>query len=402
MDSLLKGKKILLGITGSIALYKICDLIRRLKEEGAELKIILTNGAEKFVSSVLFSSLSGGEVFTNKDFFNPSGRILHIELANYPDLILITPATASFLAKLATGQADELLLAILLASRSPVYIFPSMNTNMWEHPATQENVKKLRNYGYVIYEPAKGKLACQTTGKGRLPDVEEIFETVKAYFFKKELKGKKVLITGGPTREYIDEVRFITNASSGKMAFCLAKTAYYRGAEVHLVWGAKDFPYILPNLQYTSAIPFPKVYFVKTTKEMFEICKKLFPDCDIAVFAAAPCDFRPKKTFKGKLKKTQEVTLELELTEDIAKTLAKIKRPDQITVGFALEEAQNLEYYAKIKKQEKNFDIIIANPLETMGKEESEFLILTAKNRYYFKTTSKEALSQFLFDLLGS
>ncbi len=402
MDNLLKDKNILLGITGGVALYKICDLIRKLKAEEANVKVILSSGAEEFARPVLFSSLSGNETFTNADFFKPTGRILHIELAKFPDLILIAPATASFLSKLATGQASELLLATLIASKAPTYIFPSMNTNMWEHPATQENIKKLKNYGYFIYEPSEGKLACQSVGKGRLPEIEEILETIKAHFIKKTLKGKKVLITGGPTREYIDEVRFITNDSSGKMAFYLAKNAYYRGAEVHLVWGLKDFPYVLPNLEYISSIPFPKIYFVRTTKEMFEISQRVFPECNIAIFASAPCDFRPKNIFKGKLKKTESLTLELELTEDIAKTLGTNKRADQITIGFALEEPDKLETYAQIKKKEKNFDIIIANPLTTMGKETSDFIIFTSKDKLVFKDISKMQLAQFLFDFLGS
>ncbi|PMP97850.1 MAG: bifunctional phosphopantothenoylcysteine decarboxylase/phosphopantothenate--cysteine ligase CoaBC [Thermodesulfobacterium geofontis] len=275
----LKNKNILIGVCGGIAIYKVCNLIRILKKEEANVKVVLTTGAEKFVSPLLFSSLSENKAYTNEDFFKADGSILHIELGRYPDLILILPATASFISKLATGSTSELLLAILLSTKAPVYIFPSMNTSMWEHPATQENIKKLRNYGYFVYEPAEGILACGEIGRGRLPEVEEIFEVVKAHFVEKNLLGKRILITGGPTREYIDEVRFITNASSGKTAFFLAKEAYYRGAEVHLIWGLDTFPYVLPKLNYFSDIPFPKLYFVKTTQEMFEVAKDLFPLC---------------------------------------------------------------------------------------------------------------------------
>ena len=309
----LKNKKILIGICGGIAIYKICELIRRLKNEGAQITTILTTGAEKFVNPVLFSSLSKNTAYTNENFFKPDGSILHIELGKYPDVILIVPATASFISKLAVGSASELLLATLLASKAPVYIFPSMNTSMWENPATKENIERLKRYGYFVYDPSEGSLACGETGKGRLPEVEEILEIVKAHFVKKTLLGKKVLITGGPTKEYIDEVRFITNASSGKTAFFLAKEAYYRGAEVHLVWGLDTFPYVLPRLNYFSQIPFPKIYFVKTTKEMFEVAKSVFPQCNISIFAGAPCDFRPKTSFKGKLKKKETLTIDLEV-----------------------------------------------------------------------------------------
>jgi phosphopantothenoylcysteine decarboxylase/phosphopantothenate--cysteine ligase len=398
----LKEKKILIGVCGGIALYKVCELIRGLKKEEAEVKVVLTTGAEKFINPLLFSSLSENKTYTNEDFFKSEGSILHIELSKYPDLILIIPATASFISKLAVGSASELLLAILLSTKAPVYIFPSMNTSMWEHPATKENVEKLRKYGYLIYEPAEGALACGEFGKGRLPEVEEILEVIKAHFTEKNLLGKRVLITGGPTREYIDEVRFITNASSGKTAFFLAKEAYYRGAEVHLIWGLDTFPYVLPKLNYFSNIPFPNIYFVKTTKEMFETAKSLFPQCEISIFAGAPCDFRPKAPFKGKLKKKEELTIELELTEDIAKTLNSYKSERQFTIGFALEEKEKLLNYGKAKKEEKFFDILIANPLSSAGKDQSDYIIFTPKEVLEFENLPKAQLAKIIFDLIGS
>jgi phosphopantothenoylcysteine decarboxylase/phosphopantothenate--cysteine ligase len=398
----LKDKKILIGVCGGIALYKVCELIRSLKKEEAEIKVVLTTGAEKFINPLLFSSLSENKTYTNEDFFKAEGSILHIELGKYPDLILIVPATASFVSKLAVGSASELLLAILLSTNAPVYIFPSMNASMWEHPATKENIEKLRKYGYFIYEPAEGPLACGEIGKGRLPEVEEILEVIKAHFTEKNLLGKRVLITGGPTREYIDEVRFITNASSGKTAFFLAKEAYYRGAEVHLIWGLDVFPYILPRLNYFSTIPFPNIYFIKSTREMFEIAKSLFPQCEISIFAGAPCDFRPKTPFKGKLKKKEGLTIELELTEDIAKTLNSYKSERQITIGFALEEKEKILNYGKAKKREKIFDILIANPLSTAGKDQSDYIIFTPKDVLEFENLPKAQLAKVLFDLIGS
>uniref|UniRef100_A0A7V5K1F7 Coenzyme A biosynthesis bifunctional protein CoaBC n=1 Tax=Thermodesulfobacterium geofontis TaxID=1295609 RepID=A0A7V5K1F7_9BACT len=398
----LKDKKILIGVCGGIALYKVCELIRSLKKEEAEVKVVLTIGAEKFINPLLFSSLSENKTYTNEDFFKAEGSILHIELGKYPDLILIVPATASFVSKLAVGSASELLLAILLSTNAPVYIFPSMNASMLEHPATKENIEKLRKYGYFIYEPAEGPLACGEIGKGRLPEVEEILEVIKAHFTEKNLLGKRVLITGGPTREYIDEVRFITNASSGKTAFFLAKEAYYRGAEVHLIWGLDVFPYILPRLNYFSTIPFPNIYFIKSTREMFEIAKSLFPQCEISIFAGAPCDFRPKTPFKGKLKKKEGLTIELELTEDIAKTLNSYKSERQITIGFALEEKEKILNYGKAKKREKIFDILIANPLSTAGKDQSDYIIFTPKDVLEFENLPKAQLAKVLFDLIGS
>ncbi|RLG10744.1 bifunctional phosphopantothenoylcysteine decarboxylase/phosphopantothenate--cysteine ligase CoaBC [Candidatus Pacearchaeota archaeon] len=392
----LKNKKILIGICGSVAIYKICEVIRRLKKEKAKIKVILTSGAEKFISPILFSTLAEEKAYTDKDYFRLND--IYTELSKFPELILVLPATASFLSKLASGKADELLLTVALFSKVPVYIFPAMNAAMWEHPTTQENIKILKNYGYFIYEPEEGELACKDVGKGRLPEPEEIVEVVKAHFTPKTFLNKKILITGGPTREYIDDVRFITNASSGKMAFYLTKEAYYRGAEVHLIWGLDEFPYTLPKLNFFGDIPYPKIYFVKTTKEMFEIAYKLFPSCDISIFSAAPCDFRPKKTYRGKIKKQKNFILELELTEDIAKTLTDMKKNNQITIGFALEEKEKIYKYALQKKKEKNFDYLIANPVTAMRAESSEFLFYTPNKVLKFENITKEELAKIVFN----
>lgn len=401
MQTELKGKNVLIGVTGGIAIYKTCELIRRLKALEVNLRVILTSGAEKFVTPLLFSALTGEKAYINEDFFKPSGQILHIELAHFPDIIIVAPATASFLGKLAYGLAEELLVATILATKAPVYIFPSMNTNMWENPIVQKNVENLKNLGYKVYEPSYGPLACEVTGRGRLPEVEEILEVIYAHFVKKSMKDKKVLITGGPTREFIDEVRFITNDSSGKTAFFLAKEAFYRGAKVYLVWGGRSLPGIFPNLSDIFQIPDPEVYFVKTTREMLEVCKSLFPKCDIGIFAAAPCDFRPKRFFKGKIKKQELKMLEIELTEDIAQNLGKTKREDQITIGFALEQEENLEKYAFQKKREKNFDFIVANPPSAIGAEVADYLILTPKDKLKFTQVSKAYLAKILLDLIG-
>ncbi len=395
---MLSNRRILLGICGGVALYKACELIRLLKKEEAEVKAVLSTGAENFAQPLLFSALTGEKTYTNADFFLSSGSIPHIELARWPDLILILPATASFLSKLRCGQASELLLALLLATRSPVYLFPSMNTAMLEHPATQENLKVLRSYGYFVYEASEGELACGEVGKGRLPEPEEIFELVKAHFKEKDLLGKKILITGGPTKEYLDQVRYITNASSGKTAFFLLKEAYYRGAEVYLIWGGGEIKENLPRLDYTHSIPYPKIIPVSTTEEMYNQAKEIFPMVDIAIFAAAPCDFRPKNPFPGKIKKQKDLVLHLELTPDIAKGLSTQKK-HQITVGFALEEREKLRDYALIKRKEKAFDILVANPVETIGAGASDYLILGPNFEKEFINLSKEELAKQIFDL---
>ncbi|MFN3920983.1 MAG: bifunctional phosphopantothenoylcysteine decarboxylase/phosphopantothenate--cysteine ligase CoaBC [Caldimicrobium sp.] len=397
---MLTKKRILLGITGGIALYKSCEVIRLLKGLGVEVKVILSTGAEQFASPLLFSALSGERTYTNKDFFIANGEIPHIALATWPDVILILPATASFLSKLRTGQASELLLATLLATKAPVYIFPSMNTQMFLHPATQENLSILRSYGYYIYEPSEGELACGAEGKGRLPEPREILEVIKAHFIPKTLLGKKVLITGGPTREYIDDVRFLTNASSGRTALLLAKEAYYRGAEVYLLWGLEELSEPFPKLHYFLPISYPQIFYTPTTEEMYNKALELFPKVDIAIFAGAPCDFKPRHKIPGKLKKDTSLSLELELTPDIAKELSKMKEK-QITIGFALEEKENLESYARIKKSEKKFDLIVANPLSTAGALKSEYLIIGPNFEKKWESLSKEALAKEIFELIS-
>jgi phosphopantothenoylcysteine decarboxylase/phosphopantothenate--cysteine ligase len=395
----LLGKRILLGVSGGIAVYKACDLVRKLKKEGADLRVVLTTGAEEFVKPALFSALSGAPCYTNKDFFTADGHIPHIELARFPDLILVVPATASLISKLRCGQSSELLLAILLATKAQVFIFPSMNATMYNHPAVQENLSTLKAFGYKVFPPYAGELACGEVGEGRLPEPDEINEVVKAFFKPKDLVGRKFLITAGPTREYLDEVRFITNASTGRMGYLIAKEVYARGGEVYLIWGKDDEPEF-PNLEPLHGIPKPRIYRVRTTEEMFLACENLLDEVDVCIFAGAPTDFKPKQTFPGKIKKGQSLTLELVQTVDIAKTLQK-KRKKQLMVGFALEEEDKLEVYAKKKLLDKGFDLIVANPISTMGSKASKFLILGETLHKAFESLSKEELAKELVDLIS-
>lgn len=399
MKSALFGKKILLGVSGGIAVYKACDLVRKLKKEGADLRVVLTTGAEEFVKPALFSALSGAPCYTNKDFFTADGHIPHIELARFPDLILLVPATASLISKLRCGQSSELLLAILLATKAQVFIFPSMNTTMYNHPAVQENLSTLKAFGYKVFPPYAGELACGEVGEGRLPEPDEITEVVKAFFKPKDLVGRKFLITAGPTREYLDEVRFITNASTGRMGYLIAKEVYARGGEVYLVWGKEDEPEF-PNLEPLHGIPKPRIYRVRTTEEMSLACENLFDEVDVCIFAGAPTDFKLKQTFPGKIKKGQSLTLELVQTVDIAKTLQK-KRKKQLMVGFALEEEDKLEVYAKKKLLDKGFDLIVANPISAMGSKASKFLILGETLHKTFESLSKEDLAKELVGLIS-
>jgi phosphopantothenoylcysteine decarboxylase/phosphopantothenate--cysteine ligase, prokaryotic len=395
----LLGKRILLGVSGGIAVYKACDLVRKLKKEGADLRVVLTTGAEEFVKPALFSALSGAPCYTNKDFFTADGHIPHIELARFPELILLVPATASLISKLRCGQSSELLLAILLATKAQVFIFPSMNATMYNHPAVQENLSTLKAFGYKVFPPYAGELACGEVGEGRLPEPDEITEVVKAFFKPKDLVGRKFLITAGPTREYLDEVRFITNASTGRMGYLIAQEVYARGGKVYLVWGKEDEPEF-PNLEPLHGLPKPRIYRVRTTEEMFLACENLFDEVDVCIFAGAPTDFKPKQTFPGKIKKGQSLTLELVQTIDIAKTLQK-KRKKQLMVGFALEEEDKLEVYAKKKFLDKGFDLIVANPISAMGSKASKFLILGETLHKAFESLSKEELAKELVDLIS-
>jgi len=401
MKGELLGKRILLGVSGGIAVYKVCDLVRKLKKEGAELRVVLTTGAEEFVKPALFSALSGAPCYTNKDFFTADGRIPHVELARFPDLILLVPATASLISKLRCGQSSELLLAILLATKAQVFIFPSMNATMYNHPAVQENLSTLKTFGYKVFPPYAGELACGEVGEGRLPEPDEINEVVKAFFKPKDLVGRKFLITAGPTREYLDEVRFITNASTGRMGYLIAKEVYARGGEVYLIWGKDDEPEF-PNLEPLHGIPKPRVYRVRTTEEMLLACENLFDEVDVCIFAGAPTDFKPKQTFPGKIRKEakESLTIEFGQTVDIAKTLQK-KRKNQLMVGFALEEEAKLEVYAKKKLLDKGFDLIVANPISATGSKASKFLILGETGHKTFENLSKEDLAKELVDLIS-
>lgn len=347
------GKKILLGITGGIAAYKSISLARLFAKAGAETQVILTPGARDFVTPLSISALTGKPVYTDSFDSKTGYWYNHVELGLWADVMIIAPATANTLAKMASGQCDNLLLASYLSARCPVFFAPAMDLDMLDHPAVKKNISLLQQYGNHLIDAEVGPLASGLEGKGRMAEPDHIFQTIETYFRKKEsLKGKKVLINGGPTLEHIDPVRYIGNHSSGDTAVYLAKEAFRRGAEVHLVLG--------PTKYKNDLLPF-SVTHLTTAQEMLDACLDLSHQADIIICAAAVADYKPKVTQPQKLKKDQSVlTLELEKNPDILLTLAQRKKPGQVVIGFALE-TENAEVNALKKLKSKNADAIIVN-----------------------------------------
>ncbi len=385
----MKNKKILIGITGGIAAYKICFLVRQFVKAGAEVKVIMTPSATKFVSPLTLSVLSRNDVIINTfpeiDNFDKVEKLeqstWHIDLAMWADVFIVAPATANTLGKIISGIADNFLLCTIFASRCPVILVPSMDEDMYRNTIVQRNIKNLESAGYKIIYPIYGELASGIYGIGKMPEPEEIFSYVDSFINRRiDLNGKKILITAGPTREPIDKVRYITNYSSGKMGFELAKAAYDRGADVTLIAGPV-------TLKETGNI---KRIDVETTEDMFKEVKKIYNNFDLIIMAAAVSDFKPKSVFKGKLKKEKFDNLKLELIKniDILKFLGE-KKKDYKLYGFALETENGIEN-AKKKLKEKNLDLIILNnPLEEGAGFESETNVVTLIDKNKVRRLSK-------------
>ncbi len=359
---MLKGKKIILGITGSIAAYKAAMLLRLLVKEGAEVQVVITPAGKQFITPVTLSALSGKPVLSGF-FENTDGTWhSHVDLGLWADLLLIAPASANTMGKMAHAVCDNLLVATYLSARCPVLIAPAMDLDMYGHPANQKNIDILRDFGAEIIEPDTGELASGLSGKGRMQEPEEILSRVKELFVrsekKKSLSGKKVLVTAGPTYESIDPVRFIGNFSSGKMGFAIAGELAARGAGVVLVSGPVQLPTPHPSIQRID---------VTSAVEMERACAEVFPRCHGAVFSAAVSDYAPTKVNDQKIKHTSEgMLLHLKANPDIAATLGQTKRPDQVTVGFALE-TNDEEINARKKLRSKNFDFIVLNSPNSRG-----------------------------------
>ncbi len=356
---MIQGKHILLGITGGIAAYKMPLLIRLLKKAGADVRLVLTPAARDFVTPLTLSTLSGNPVYSG--FFDKETGVWHshVDLGLWADLMLIAPATANTMAKMAHGIADNYLLTVYLSARCPVMIAPAMDLDMYQHPTTQQNLRILQSRGHQIIAPGVGELASGLCGEGRMEEPQAMFELIRQHFSsEKRFEGKKVLISAGPTFEAIDPVRFIGNHSTGKMGIALAQAFAAQGAEVQLVLG--------PTSQRVSH-PSITVHAVTTAGEMLDQCRFHFQKADIAVMSAAVADYRPKNPAHQKIKKSGESwSLELEQTPDILKTLGTLKKPSQKLVGFALE-TENGEANAIKKLETKNLDLIVLNLLSDPG-----------------------------------
>ena len=356
---MLKGKKIVLGVTGGIAVYKAVDLVSRLRKQGCQVRVVMTEHAQQFVTPLTFKEISGNQVAVSMWSSNQEFNVEHIALANWADAFVVAPATANIIAKMAYGLADDLLSTTLLAAQAPIVVCPAMNTGMYENAATQENIAKLQGRGVTVMPPAVGKLACGTSGAGRLPEPQEIVEFLSAFFAKREgdLCGLKVLVTAAGTREPIDPVRFVGNRSSGKMGYAVAQMAAERGAEVLLVSGP-------------SALAIPanvKAIEVETTNEMLEACLEAYEAADIVIKAAAVADYRPRDVADQKIKKKTDdaLTVVMDKNPDILKTLGA-QKTHQVLVGFAAE-TQNLLENARDKVVKKNLDMIVANDVTAAG-----------------------------------
>lgn len=356
---MLKGKKIVLGVTGSIAAYKAALLVRLLVKEGAEVQVVMTPAAKEFITPLTLSTLSGRPVLS--EFFNNDNGSWHshVELGLWADAMIVAPATASTLGKMAAGVADNLLVTTYMSMKAPVFVAPAMDLDMYAHPSTTRNIDTLRGYGNHIIEAAAGELASHLCGKGRMEEPENIVKTLKDFFLiGSELSGKRVLITAGPTYEKIDPVRFIGNYSSGKMGFAIAAECARRGADVTLVAGPVSLPTPHPSIKRVD---------VESAREMCDAAVEAFPLCDAAILSAAVADYRPAVQASSKIKRTGEgMTIDLEVNPDIAATLGKAKRKGQCLAGFALE-TNNAEENARLKLEKKNLDFIVLNSLEDKG-----------------------------------
>lgn len=356
---MLQGKKIVLGITGSIAAYKSAVLTRLLVKAGAEVKVVMTDSAKTFITPLTLSTLSKNPALSEfiKDESGQWNN--HVDLGLWADAMIIAPASANTIAKMASGRCDNLLMAVYLSARCPVFLAPAMDLDMLQHDATKENLKKIASFGNRILDPAYGELASGLVGTGRMAEPEEIVTEIEEFFSNSNaLKGKNVLVTAGPTHEAIDPVRFIGNHSTGKMGYAIAESLANLGAHVTLVSG--------PTAMHTSH-PQVSVKKVMSAEEMYEACAAVFPQTDIAVLAAAVADYRPTVKADQKIKKKDEnLTIELTKTRDIAASLGKLKQKNQVIVGFALETEHEQDNAMK-KLESKNFDLIVLNSLNDAG-----------------------------------
>lgn len=352
-----KGKNIILGVTSSIAAYKSANVASALVKKGCNVNVLMTENATNFINPLTFEELTKHKCIIDTFDRNVQYNVAHISLAVSADAFIIAPASANVIGKIANGIADDMLTTTVMACKCPVIISPAMNTNMYENPIVQDNLAKLERFGYIIVPPAEGRLACGTIGKGKMPDEQLLLDYLeRALSDKQDFKGKRVLVTAGPTQESIDPVRYITNHSSGKMGYAVARQAMLRGAEVTLVSGKVNLP----------PVPFVKMIYITTAEDMYNAVTAEFENTDIVIKAAAVADFRPKRIADDKLKKADGMdNIELEPTKDILKELGKNKK-NRFICGFSME-TKNMTENSRKKLENKNLDMIVCNNLKVEG-----------------------------------
>ena len=390
---MLKGKTVLLGVTGGIAAYKAAALASALVKQHAAVEVVMTKNATEFVTPLTFEQLTGRRTMVDTFDRNFSHQVEHISLAERTDLVIIAPATANVCAKLAHGLADDMLTTTTLACRCPKLIAPAMNTNMYENPVTQDNLEILRRYGWDVIEPASGRLACGAVGKGKMPEPEDLLQHILKYLaLPHDLAGKKVLVTAGPTQESLDPVRYLTNHSTGKMGYAIAKMAMLRGADVTLVSGPTSIPYP----------PFVKAVPIKSAQDMFEAVAANAPESDFIFKAAAVADYTPAEYNDNKMKKKDgDLSIPMKRTQDILKYLGEHRVPGQVICGFSMETENMLEN-SRAKLTKKNVDMICANNLKVAGAgfgvDTNIITMITKDNVTELPLLSKEAAANAILD----
>ena len=395
---MLKGKKIVLGITGSIAAYKACLIIRALVKAGAEVQVVITPAGKEFITPITLSALTQKPVIS--DFFSQRDGTWHshVSLGLWADAMLIAPCTASTLGKMANGIADNMLITTYLSMKAPVFIAPAMDLDMYQHPTTQQNMQRLKSFGNHIIEPQSGFLASGLEGKGRMEEPEQIVACLDHFFEQKNLQGKHIMITAGPTHEKIDPVRFIGNYSSGKMGFALAEECVRRGAKVTLIAGP-----VSAQLSPIASQQIDRIN-VESCQDMYDAATKVFPQCDGAILCAAVADFRPEQMATQKIKREgDELVLRLTPNPDIAAELGHMKREGQVLVGFALE-TNDEQANAQKKLQKKNLDFIVLNSLRNEGtcfqSDENQISIISSSGLRDFERKSKQGVARDIIDYL--
>ena len=392
---MLKGKTVVLGVTGSIAAYKAASLVSLLVKNHADVHVIMTKNALNFINPITFETLTKNKCLVDTFDRNFEFKVEHVSLAKAADIFVIAPATANVIAKAVHGIADDMLTTTFLAAKCPKLICPAMNTAMYENPVTQDNIRLCKKYGYKLVEPVEGLLACGDVGRGKMSEPEEIFEHICLEICrKKDLKGKKILVTAGPTQEAIDPVRYVTNHSTGKMGYAVAKVAAQRGADVTLVSGPVQ-------LKKPAGV---KLVNIKSAKEMFDAVKAEFDGCDIVIKAAAVADYRPKNVSGEKIKKTDSsLALEMEKTDDILKYLGQNKKK-QFLCGFSME-TENMVENSRAKLDKKNLDMIVANNLKVsgagFGTDTNIVTIITKDKEVELPMMSKEEVADELLTLIS-